>query len=1439
MVCSTLATPLPESLAKEQTLRTFHLTLISRFEPVRHCRAITAGSAPVGLLVFCLLIAIAPSRLPAQGRPVGRLDAVFLDVDSMAVKKLGAARDFLSAGQFGDAIELLRQIREQHGSRLVPISDRRYITVSTYCDILITGLPPEGLKLYRTRTDPQAQRWYEQGVATSDETQFQRVVQQAFASSYGDDALLMLGDLAWERGALATARDFWQQLVPLPQVRLAGDVVPIAVYPDSDLDVASIRARVLLCSLFERNLHLARWELAAFHKDFPKAEGTLAGRTGNLAEILDDIATEIGNTPPISENPTVATFAFNMQRSKILPRTVDVGAVQWATPLPLVREADTRPFRMPGRGPVIPLAGVLAYFPVVYGDTVLFCDEVSIYAYNLYTGKPAWPTGTGGADNGVLYTLPVDQQQGLPSVQPGLGLPRFTLTIDQGRLYARLGQVGRFKGNSQPRPSSLLVCLDLREEGKLVWSIDSESLQVDGEEWAFEGAPVVSDGRLFCGLRRSEPQPQSNVASFDVENGRLIWNRKVCTGTAGPAVETYETSHHLLTLANGRVYYSTDLGVVVALEAREGTLNWAVTYPRIEFERTLAYNRRQKVGPVPCVYHQGTVFAAPTDSNAILAIDASTGILKWECQMAGGACALLGVGSERLIVTGDRLSGLDINSGEIRWQVGTDDPEDISYGRGLLAEDEIYWPTREELIIVEQATGALRRRIPLKVQHQVTGGNLVIAGGMLLVAEANRLVAFGEYGRLKQKLRERLSQVPDDPRSALRLAGLLQAGDLLSAAADMYQTALDRAGEDDRWEGCAVQSLARRRFCECCWKIARQELAADRLAPAIEALTRLVTESDSPPQRLQGFLSLGECQARAGSPKAAVASYQQILDSPELSHLLLQQRLRGDVLACQRITRLISEHGHAIYQPVEARARQEFETAESQSDINRLRQAVRRFPNAECTLSFLKQSLKSDGPSAEFALLSVTARWLASMPIDDVLRQKLREDLAAADRSRQVARQALASSGTTNPADAVVFHRGPSSTDGLPVDELAARQAAAPLRRLWSMRGTGRGRLLIPHGVPLSELTDRRVLLFDRELNSIDSRTGHRNWQMPVPEQPSWCAFGNSLLYLKSAERMTAMQAGSGELVWSRPMSVIGATSVSGTRIVSAEESPRPAVCPIVATSEERLCLLFPGEGVVALDPYDGTPAWMFAGNLNRFWAQRQGQLLVQALGPDRNILIDVATGMELQQGRSGSGAWIRDPLWLGKETVAVHALGHVLQLYDVRPGTTRWTYQGPMSHANRAPEWLSNGSRLGLVIDGDTFASINLTDGGVEWSAGLGAIPVNPATAVCLDDQQVYAVSGGIMRCLSLETGKRLWDRYLGETLSGEWRIALQPKAVAAWGSSRAGLSLIVCRSQTGLPVQKFSFPTGAEPLIPAEGQRVCIISSPGQMVGLGPRRH
>ena len=77
--------------------------------------------------------------------------------------------------------------------------------------------------------------------------------------------------------------------------------------------------------------------------------------------------------------------------------------------------------------------------------------------------------------------------------------------------------------------------------------------------------------------------------------------------------------------------------------------------------------------------------------------------------------------------------------------------------RGILAGGFVYWPRREEIRILDIATGKVARQINLTDQYGLTGGgNLTIAGDLLVLAQSDRLVVFSQFGGLQRPRRDEL-----------------------------------------------------------------------------------------------------------------------------------------------------------------------------------------------------------------------------------------------------------------------------------------------------------------------------------------------------------------------------------------------------------------------------------------------------------------------------------------------------------------------------------------------------------------------------------------------------------------------------------------------------------------------------------------------------------
>jgi outer membrane protein assembly factor BamB len=291
-----------------------------------------------------------------------------------------------------------------------------------------------------------------------------------------------------------------------------------------------------------------------------------------------------------------------------------------------------------------------------------------------------------------------------------------------------------------------LVCLDLAAEGRLLWKITPE---VGG---TLEGSPLADQQGVYVAMRRRDVRPQVAVACFDADTGRLRWRRSVC-GAETPARGILpECSHNLLTLAGGTLYCNTNLGAVAALRAEDGWVLWLSLYPRAlrgDLSKLAPHWRRELN---PCLLHRGALLVAPADSPRIFAFDAATGAMLWQTGTeVEDAVDLLGAAGDWLLAGGPRLYWISLREedrGRVK-HVWPDGPGRPGYGRGLLAGDCVLWPTHDKLYLFDRQTAELRKLIDLTARG-AAGGNMLVAGGQLLIATENEVIMLGTHGGTAQ-----------------------------------------------------------------------------------------------------------------------------------------------------------------------------------------------------------------------------------------------------------------------------------------------------------------------------------------------------------------------------------------------------------------------------------------------------------------------------------------------------------------------------------------------------------------------------------------------------------------------------------------------------------------------------------------------------------------
>lgn len=707
------------------------------------------------------------------------------DLPNEAANHLARVEALLADEKWDEGIETLRRLSEDHGARILQLDGRRYTNIRHFCHAQLAALPAEARQLYRDRVDTVARGWYEAGIRDRNEPLLRRVVDELFCSSYGDDTLMALGEIALERGHFGRARWAWERIDPrlrsasgLPtvfalnsidldqqwptirsQFEKRSGVVNWLAYPDSDIELASVRARLVLVSILEGAADRAALELEALRRLHPEAEGYLAGKLGNYAAGLTKLLESSQRWPARRRTTNWTTFAGSPQRTTTVPTPISIGLrPTWQLDLGHINkiDPDNSENRIRRGGP----DRDLSVHPLVVDDLVLLCGRDQVYAYKLKDGTPAYS----GSSSGQIFPGGDAKPPAKPPKRSPLSEPRFTMTVDGKRLFTRVGTQVTVR---QPTPfptryeGNRLVCLRLDKHGLGEWQYPlggAAETEFDLGKWAFEGPPISDGNFVYVAMRRSEARPEAHIACIEARPpARLVWQRKICTADTPGHGQVNELTHNLLTLAEGTIYYNTNSGAVAAISADDGMVRWVYRYERARSGDTSDSDPHFYRDLSPCIYYQGLVIAAPSDSPWIFALDAGTGKVVWDIPLPT-TVHLLGVADGNLIATGAKVWWINVLEGRLHavWPEPTNRAADRGYGRGLLAGGKIFWPTREKIYVFDQQVYPQRQppRIvmeppieldqgdPQNGRPPITAGNLVVAKGKLLIATHNKLYAF-------------------------------------------------------------------------------------------------------------------------------------------------------------------------------------------------------------------------------------------------------------------------------------------------------------------------------------------------------------------------------------------------------------------------------------------------------------------------------------------------------------------------------------------------------------------------------------------------------------------------------------------------------------------------------------------------------------------------
>jgi len=709
---------------------------------------------------------------------------------------LAKAESFIHERSYQKAIEYLQVLIDRaDASGVIPDPDgRRYVSVRRKAVELIGRLGPEGLKEYRKRYDPQAEELYDRGLATGDTSLLRRVVDSRLHTSFGGRALEALGSLYFDRGQFVQAARYWSRALALGA---ADDREPLIL--------TKLAAAYHLSGDAARTDQVAR----TLRKEYPRAKGILGGSERTLYDFVAEVRKI---TPDLSGARRefreywpgmggVADGVGLMEESDV------VLAARWRHPagpedaelsgklaiaddsvnpfgptnvrfVPRLKNGHVEAHPTAARsGSVRPGRFVVPAMlhPVIVNDTVYYRRSDAVVACDLVTGQERWRSialpifrslRSGSGARYIYSGYPYGAEVGDDG--------RYTLTVGAGKIFAvanfrpniyiRSGRVPPSADKKDLADSSELVALSVSAQLKQVWRVGN---QEQGDEVVANGkylcAPTFCEDRLYALVSYID---NYHLVCLDADTGSLIWRSGVAEAPAIPQRSGYPTASFLHrgsppAVCDGRVFVTTNAGVVASFDADTGRIVWAYQYPsRYDRYASSGGFARRSSGTVavgypmnPLIVTGGRVICLPADSDKVLVLSSEDGQML-QATDRGGCLDLSAIDSGRFVLSGPGLKVLSVPDGKVLFEAAL---SEVS-GRPAVTPEAVLACGKAKLLRLDLRKFALTSTHLTEAGGDGAGllGNLVSVRDELIAANAAGICSYMSYEQARKKLTQRL-----------------------------------------------------------------------------------------------------------------------------------------------------------------------------------------------------------------------------------------------------------------------------------------------------------------------------------------------------------------------------------------------------------------------------------------------------------------------------------------------------------------------------------------------------------------------------------------------------------------------------------------------------------------------------------------------------------
>lgn len=1257
------------------------------------------------LLGGSALAAAAPATTAASGETAQggfyaapAEEGVYVPDSSAALEALALAQRMAGRGQWDSAGSLMQEVLEKYADKVAPQrldaqgKVEAYVGIAAAVHDRIARWPAEGRQAYATRYEPEAHRRLAK--AGRDWDKLHALVWRYLETSSGRAAALRLMDLRIERGDFHAAIWLGDRLLAWTSAGDRGEIL----------------FRLGWAAHLAGQDEAAHGWLNELKKIAPPLRGTVRGKSVELAAALGQmLETPVSLSAHAPEDWPLP--GGSPDRGRLAPAVASIGQKLFAVPLPQPTSSMNRQEEAP------PQEMRLGIMPVVVGNALYFQDGRRVYGLDLNSGLPLSGWASTYAAQGARFEL--------PAPAGGLSTGPMTVTVGPDAVFAVMGgglnplqPFGR-----QPREGSTtrLVCLD-RQTGQERWTLSPEGLKMGAamKSMEFSGNPIVAGDRVYVLGRGDSGNFESCYAiCLDARSGERLWVRYIAGAATAGAVFRMESGEpspvSYPALMQGRLFVAGENGAVAALDATDGSVRWLSLYARRaterqERQRDTAQRLLRPWSANPVIAQGGQVFVLPSDGQDLMVFDAGSGreVRRIPLSQLGEADTLLGIRGNWIILTGQRRAWA------VNWKDYDPKAKNLSRvivksadlsavrGRGVVTADSVYVPTERQLKRLSLAGDLAERGFMVVESHPAYDGvwgqgegpgNVVAAEDHLIVAGADQVSVYADWGRVSLRMHEAIEAAPEDRDLRLRYAqALLAAGRTKEGLEQIDRVIADLGGAGSMRAGAGRTSLF-----DAIMAMAHRAVKSNDGTTAEQLLGRAVNAAQTAGEQVEYLLARADLAHHGKQWGTEVAMLQSVLSDRDLRGVAVSPPadapnaapvFAGDV-ARQRIGVILRmAEGEQAYAEFGKTARAQFEQARTLQDPEALRRVAEVYPNAAVAdralweaaqayegrgnLILAKEMLKglllqgqtgAEVPEGSQANDSISRpRVLVAMAR---LYVRLNDPLAAAARLREAARLdpagrlksplPLSGGGTIQPmgyaeAATAIERQIPPVSERFPSFQIDKAPGGKPFAEAKEARVEGVEALI--HPLRGHERWDRVVGWSKADgIVLIQPGQKHPVAKVTFSSRPEGCAWRGEYLSIWSEQELACLDGAMGKVIWrwtpaagSHPIALAQAPAMASSELPKSRAEP-----PVPRAVRQRPVMVRRGgmnAGVVRFrvgaaaqllgDVPVVQPPQQSAGAERIAQVQPAGDRLVVATTKGRLICLDGGTGNILWRRSAG-----------------------------------------------------------------------------------------------------------------------------------------------------------------------------------------------------------